>query len=245
MSTVTEHYEQLLAPVYMWMVGGADEAFRAASAELAALALPFAPNDEVVDLGAGFGSHAIPLARRGARVLAVDSSPLLLDTLAELRGELPIRIVCADLIGFSAQLAAPPRAVLCMGDTLTHLLDTSAVARLFDEVAAALVPGGAFVLSFRDYTIPLAQEARFIPVRSDDHRILTCFLEYHATTVRVHDVLHERANGGWQMRVSAYTKLRLAPQDVTTMLEARSFEVRREVGARGLVRLVSIKREAS
>ncbi len=246
MTAITEHYERLLAPVYTWMVGGPEEAFRIADAELAALALPSAPGAEVVDLGAGFGAHAIPLACRGARVTAIDGSRLLLDTLEELRGDLPIRTVHGDLLAFRPHLETPPSVVLCMGDTLTHLPSRSAVEELVEEVTAALIPGGTFVVAFRDYGVPLAGEARFIPVRSDERRILTCFLEYDTATVRAHDILHERVGeaGEWEMRVSAYTKLRLAPDDVTSMLEQRAFEVRRGTGARGMVRLVATKRAA-
>lgn len=49
------------------------------------------------------------------------------------------------------------------------------------------------LLSFRDYSVPLQDEKRFIPVRSDEGRILTCFLEYSEDSVLVHDILHERA----------------------------------------------------
>ena len=68
MSSVPEHYANLLAPVYSWMLGGPEAAFALGESDLASL-LPgpgFA-----VDLGAGIGMHAIPLARAGWRVLAI------------------------------------------------------------------------------------------------------------------------------------------------------------------------------
>ena len=46
-----------------------------------------------VDLGAGFGMHAIPLARRGYSVVAIDSSQKLLDVLQEHVETLPIQTV--------------------------------------------------------------------------------------------------------------------------------------------------------
>ena len=72
-------------------------------------------------------------------------------------------------------------------------------------------------LSFRDYTIPLTGTDRFLPVKSDDQRILTCFLEYNQKTVRVTDLLHERTGDGWTQRVSSYDKIRLAK---STVMEA-------------------------
>lgn len=241
MTTTTEHYEHHLGPVYLWMAGGAEAALAAGHAELAALDLPIGPGTRAVDLGAGFGMHAIPLARAGADVLAIDASRLLLRALDDLRGDAPIRTVCDDLLAFPRHLGAPADLILCMGDTLTHLPDAAAVDALLDAVAAALAPGGRFVATFRDYSSPLEGDRRFILVRSDDTRVLTCFLEYAPATVVVHDVLHERASDGWSMRVGHYTKLRLDVARLVDRMQAARLTVRREAGARGMVRLEAVR----
>lgn len=243
--TTIEHYEHHLGPVYPWMAGGADAAFDTARRELRAAGLAIAPGTRVVDLGAGFGMHAIPLARDGADVVAIDASPLLLRTLDELRGDTPVRTVCDDLLAFPTHVTAPPDLLLCMGDTLTHLADDAAVSTLIDRAAAAIAPGGHFVVSLRDYTVPLAGDRRFIPVRSDETRLLTCFLEYGPTTVTVHDILHERAADGWSTRVSHYTKLRLDLDDLAARMRRAGFEVRRDTGVGGMARLVARRLETS
>lgn len=239
MSTVAEHYERHLAPVYVWMAGGAEAALAAGSAEIEALNLAVAKGDLVLDLGAGFGMHSIPLARRGARVTAIDSSAELLRTLTELSADLPVETVNADLLDFQSHIAEAPSAILCMGDTITHLPDFGAVEKLVARASAELPVGGSLAVSFRDYSEPLTAEQRFIPVRSDETRILTCFLEYESEAVLVHDILHERTTDGWRTRVSWYRKLRLPPQRLIDCLESNGFEVRREPGARGMVRLVA------
>ena len=239
MPSVAEHYERVLSPVYAWMAGGAEAAIAAGTAEIEALDLGLAPGARVVDLGCGFGMHAIPLARAGARVLAVDTSAHLLSELARLAGGLPIETVQDDLLSFRAHLGEPAAAVFCMGDTLTHLPEETNLDFLAQQVAEALEPRGRFVLSFRDYSAPLLEEERFIPVRSDERRILTCFLEYQEDAVVVHDILHERAGDAWETRVSSYRKLRLSPDRVIGSLETSGFDTRREAGTRGMVRLVA------
>jgi SAM-dependent methyltransferase len=238
MSSVTDHYEKMLASIYSWTSGSAEAALEAGKAEIDELGLQLPPGALVVDLGAGFGSHAVPLARAGARVLAVDSSAGLLAELKRLAGNLPVTVVQDDLLSFRAHLTEKAAAVLCMGDTLTHLPEHHLVDFLVQEVHESLAPGGHFVLTFRDYSEPLRDEARFIPIRSDERRILTCFLEYEEDTVVVHDILHERAGDAWETRVSSYRKLRLAPDRVIASLETIGFETRRENASRGMVRVV-------
>ena len=238
MNSVSDHYSQLLAPVYAWMSGSVEAALDAGKAELDELNLQLAAGALVVDLGAGFGRHAIPLARGGMRVLAVDSSPELLADLDRLAEGMAVETVADDLLSFRSHLNEKAAAVFCMGDTLTHLPEHTHVDFLAQEVQEALAPGGFFVLSFRDYSEPLEGDARFIPVRSDERRILTCFLEYEEDTVLVHDILHERAGDAWETRVSSYRKLRIAPERVIASLETIGFETRREQGAPGMVRVI-------
>jgi SAM-dependent methyltransferase len=239
MSSVTDHYEKFLASIYSWTSGSTEAALEAGKAEIDELVLNLPRGAVVVDLGAGFGMHAVPLARAGARVLAIDSSAALLAELSRLAGDLPVTAIQDDLLSFRAHLDEKAAAVLCMGDTLTHLPEHHLIDYLVQEVHEALAPGGHFVLTFRDYSDPLTGEARFVPVRSDERRILTCFLEYEEDSVVVHDILHERAGDAWETRVSSYRKLRLAPDRVIASLETIGFETRRENGARGMVRLVS------
>ena len=239
MATVAEHYERVLSPVYSWMAGGVDAALAAGKAEIEALQLGLPAGAVAVDLGAGFGMHAIPLARAGARVIAVDSSSQLLGELGRLAGDLPIEVVHDDLLSFRAHLKEKVAAIFCMGDTLTHLPEHTNVDFLVQEVAEVLAPGGCFVLSFRDYSEPLLDASRFIPVRSDERRILMCFLEYEEDSVVVNDVLHERAGDAWETRVSSYRKLRLSPGRVTGSLESFGFDARQEPGPRGMVRIVA------
>jgi SAM-dependent methyltransferase len=239
MVSAAEHYEQHLGPIYVWMAGGVDAALKAGSDDIEALDLAPVRDAVAVDLGAGFGMHTISLARRGYRVVAIDSCAELLGTLEKERGDLPVVAVEADLLAFRRHLPEVPALIVCLGDTLTHLDDEASVRTLISEASAALQPGGMLVFSFRDYTTALESERRFIPVRSDDARILTCFLEYGDQHVTVNDIVHERTDGQWRLRVSSYKKLRLAPDWVVNCLESAGFSVRRQNGARGMLWLVA------
>jgi len=240
MVTAEAHYENHLGPIYTWMIGDIDAALVRSEAELDALRLPAKTGATAVDLGAGFGLHALPLARRGFSVVAIDRYGPLLEELKARRGSLPIRTVNADLLAFRAHLDIPVDAIVCMGDTLTHLPHQSCVAALFEEVVLGLNPGGLFAATFRDYvSAPLQGDARFILVRSDEQRMLTCFLDYRDAGVTVHDLLHEREGGSWRLRVSSYSKLRLSPDWVVDSLRSLGLSVHREQGEAGMIRITA------
>jgi SAM-dependent methyltransferase len=244
MSAVTDHYERLLAPIYLWMTGGPEVALRLGAADLSALDIKPAKGEPAVDLGAGFGMHTVPLARLGYAVTALDSSSMLLVELRKLAGSLEIRAVHDDLLKFSAHLTTHPVLILCMGDTLTHLSDLAEVELLCSKIAGALAPGGRFVTTFRDYMQPARGDARFIPVRSDADRIHTCFLEEEPHRILVHDIVHERREGTWATRVSHYPKLRLAPDVVVNFLRIHGLKVARGPGPRGMVQIIAVRPRA-
>lgn len=225
-SSVTEHYANHLAPIYSWMVGNFDAASSHADRFYSDISLANGDGYIAVDLGCGHGVHSIPLARRGYRVLALDTSSHLLGELNAKVGELPIQTIAADLTKFSDHLGSDSAALIaCMGDTLTHLPSIEAVKTLILDAARTLSPSGWLTLSFRDYSHELVGVERFIPVRSDDRRIHTCFLEYQPDTVIVHDLVHTLVDSAWQTSVSAYPKLRLQPDTIVASAESSGFSL--------------------
>ena len=235
MPTAADHYADHLAHIYVWMAGGIYAAMELGTADIA----PFlaAPDEamDAIDLGAGFGMHTIPIARAGYAVTAIDTSSLMLIELQTQAVGLRVRAVEDDLLNFQQYVTHEADLIVCMGDTLTHLARQSEVDDLLRKVARSLKPGGKFVATFRDYTRPLSGQARFIPVRSDESRILTCFLEYGPEHVMVHD----RSEDDRRMRVSAYPKLRLSPTHVQRSLQNHGLTVVLETAPRGMVRVVA------
>src|SRR3954454_23890194 len=148
MEAVTEHYDRHLGPVYSWMVGDIEAAVERNREELRALGLRPGSTGIAVDLGAGPGLHAIPLAQLGFSVVAIDTCAVLVQELQDRAGPLPIRGIEGDLLQFRRQIEGPVDAILCMGDTLTHLPSREAVEGLLNDVAAALVSPGVFITTF-------------------------------------------------------------------------------------------------
>jgi SAM-dependent methyltransferase len=236
MNSAVSHYETHLAPIYLWMAGGIEHALSLGRSDLSA----FLERPGVaVDLGAGFGMHSFPLARARFEVLAVHASQRLLAELRRHGVGLPVTAIDADLLDLAAYLRQPVDLVLCMGDTLTPLQSTSQVERLMRNVARSLRRGGQFVATFRDYRdLPLG-DRRFVLVFSNSQRILTCLLEAMPARIRVHDIIHQRVQDGWSMKVSSYEKLRLAPDTMVRAATGAGMRCRGEPGPRGMVKIVA------
>lgn len=238
MKSSAAHYDSHLGPVYAWMLGDLDAAFGRAEAELNDVYLPHEPGALAVDLGAGLGLHSVALARQGFRVLAIDSCALLLEELKRRTVGMSVTAIEGDLTDFPRYTGGKVDAILCMGDTLTHLPSLQSVELLLDRAAASLGAQGVFVATFRDYVSrELQGDERFILVRRDNERVLTCFLEYGEGVVTVHDILTERKDGEWVQTVSSYPKLRLAPEWLIERLQARGLSARRETAPAGMVRI--------
>jgi len=223
--TAKEHYDKHLGTFYSWMTGNIHEKQKEHQQIFKSLGLNPKSDDVVVDLGCGHGIQTLALAHLGYRVIGVDFNKQLLTELINLKGELPIETYDSDLLTFLETWNGNASVVTCMGDTLTHLESVDAVGKLFRLISIKLLPGGKLILSFRDLTVELKNGSRFIPVRADDQRILTCFLEYRDDSVMVHDLLWEKTDNGWTQKVSSYPKLRLSADRVCELLEQAGLKV--------------------
>jgi hypothetical protein len=241
MAAVEAHYDELLADVYCWMYGGW-EANLARYRELFAShkVLP-SGSRRALDLGAGCGFQSVPLAELGFTVTAIDLDRKLLAELEERAGGLDVTAVRGDLTDFARLAETPVELVVCMVDTLLHLESKAAVERLFEGIHAALAPAGRFFATFRDLSREVHDLDRFVPVRSDDDTLFTCFLEYEPEAVKVHDLLYRRAGEGWEFKKSYYRKLRLSEAWVVEALRSAGFGEVTSGRDRGLV-LVQARR---
>jgi hypothetical protein len=225
MSTAKEHYDNHLANFYSWMAGDFGIKQQEQQDFFSRHAIRPFSNAIAFDLGAGHGLQSVSLSSLGFSVMAVDFSSHLLQELDQRKGTHKIKIIQDDIFHYIENTDAKAELIVCMGDTLTHLERLSTVEKFIAAISQHLVRGGKVILSFRDLTRELKGEQRFIPVKSDDSRILTCFLEYFPDRVLVHDILQEKTSDGWAQKISAYPKLRISEGDVMDLLIKNDFQI--------------------
>jgi SAM-dependent methyltransferase len=226
MNSAKDHYDRQLAAVYSWMSGSPEAALQRNRDLFCQMEIGSTPSGLAIDLGAGSGFQSIPLAELGFSVVAVDFCELLLAELKDRANHLSIRTIHDDIVNFAQHVQEQAQIIVCMGDTLTHLASFDLLESLIANIALGLEIDGKLILTFRDYVSKELQGTqRFIPVRSDESKILTCFLEYREDTVEVHDLLYRNEGEQWILNASSYPKLRIDRHWLCDCLQASGLSI--------------------
>lgn len=241
MNNVKEHYDKHLAAFYSWMAGDFETKQKELQDFLELHHIAPGSTKVAIDLGAGHGLQSVSLAKMGFRVTAIDLNIHLLTELKINGSDLEIATVKDDIRNVANYKHLQPELIICWGDTLTHLENLREVEKFLKDCCEILPAGGKLLLSFRDYAQKVNGDERFIPVKSDENRILTCFLEYLPTQVRVTDLLHERTNNGWQQKISSYYKFRISEEEVKEILFANKLAIPHLENQQGMSTFIAVK----
>jgi len=129
--------------------------------------LAYAPHaDEalprVLDAACGTGQHALALASLGYPVAGADLSPGMIERARAnaLERDLNLRFAVAGFGELAAEFGEESfDALLCLGNSLPHLLDEDALEWALADFAAVLRPGGVLIVQNRNFDQVLAQGA--------------------------------------------------------------------------------------
>jgi SAM-dependent methyltransferase len=240
-SDAKRHYEALLGPIYAWSVSRTGDPVARAAAWLERHELLC--HDTYLDLGAGFGAHALALLGVEKQVTAVDFDPTLVAELQRAAAPYASHLLLEreEMLDFLRRgSGATWDVILCVGDTLTHLPTVAAVAELVGRAARSLSDPGRLALSYRDSTRFAAEGVeRFREVASDGERTMHCLLEpLDDGHLRVTDIVTEVGPDGPRTRLSDYVKLRLAPDDIVALAANAGLVLERRSEDAGMTTLI-------
>jgi glycine/sarcosine N-methyltransferase len=187
---------------------------------------------EVLDSACGTGMHAIALAQRGYTAAGADVSAPMIERARANAGvsAVPVRFETA---GFGELAEAFGRrafdALLCLGNSLPHLLTNRELATALDDFATCLRPGGLLLIQNRNFDAVLAGRERWMEPqahREDETEWLFLrFYDFEPDGLITFNVLTLRreGTGPWTQRVTS-TRLRpLRQADVMLALGAAGF----------------------
>ena len=170
----------------------------------------------VLDVACGTGQHAIALARRGYEVVGADASAGMIAQArknAEAEG-LDLVFVQAGFGEVAAAVEGTFDAVLCLGNSLPHVLTPDALAQAVSDMGKALSPGGLLFVQMRNFDRVLKERNRWMPPQShkdgEDEWLFLRFYDFEPDGSLAFNVVTLRRHGDepWAQRV---TVTRLQP----------------------------------
>jgi glycine/sarcosine N-methyltransferase len=118
----------------------------------------------VLDAACGTGQHALALAQSGYQVVGADLSPKMIErAVANARAQgAPAEFLVAGFGELQARVGDGFDAVLCLGNSLPHLLTAADLAAALADFAACLRPGGLLLIQNRNFDRVLARHERWM-----------------------------------------------------------------------------------
>lgn len=118
----------------------------------------------VLDAACGTGMHAIALAQRGYQTVGTDSSVGMLEQARANAAvtEVDARFVVAGFGEMAEKVSDRFDAVLCLGNSLPHVLSAGNLRDTLADFAAVLRPGGLLLIQNRNFDAVMANQTRWM-----------------------------------------------------------------------------------
>ena len=169
----------------------------------------------VLDAACGTGMHAIALARRGYEVVGTDLSTPMIERAREnaVAAGVAVRFEAAGFGELASRVGGGFDALLCLGNSLPHLLTPSDLAATLADFAVCLRPGGLLLVQNRNFDAVLAKRERWMDPQAqrdgDSEWLFLRFYDFEADgTLGLHMwTLKREGIGPWRQHVTS-TRLR-------------------------------------
>lgn len=187
----------------------------------------------VLDAACGTGQHAVALAKRGYTAAGADLSGGMVERARANAAAAEVTVQYA-VAGFGqlAQAFEGQRfdALLCLGNSLPHVLSPAELAQTLGDFAACLRPGGLLLVQNRNFEPVLARRERWMEPQAaregDAEWLFLRFYDFDADGLLTFNVITLRREGAgpWTQSVTT-TRLRpMQAEELASALAAAGFE---------------------
>ncbi len=187
---------------------------------------------DVLDAATGTGMHAIALAQLGYHTAGADLSAGMIE-----RSHLNARTAGVDVIFEQAGFGALENnfgshrfdAILCLGNSLPHLLSQAELSAALSDFAACLKPGGMLLIQNRNFDAIMAEHNRWMEPHSHTEGevewIFHRFYDFDPDGLITFNMvtLKKTGDGNWSQQVSASRLRPLLRDELTTALTSAGF----------------------
>jgi len=186
----------------------------------------------VLDSACGTGMHALALARKGYRVSGADQSAPMI-TAARNNADRARLDVTFKVAGFGETAAAFGKeqfnAVICLGNSLPHLLTPQALSTALIDFRECLKPGGVLLIQNRNFDAVTASRNRWMPPQAfregEEQWVFQRFYDFESTSlIRFNMVtLTRKGDSAWQSRVDSTLLRPLVREELEKEIQAAGF----------------------
>jgi glycine/sarcosine N-methyltransferase len=185
----------------------------------------------VLDAACGTGMHALALARRGYAAVGADLSPGMIAraraNAAAAGVDVPFEV--AGFGGLNAQVGTGFDALLCLGNSLPHLLAPADLAAALADFAACLRPEGLLLIQNRNFDAVLARGERWMdPQAHQEGNVEWLFLRFYdfesdGTLAFNLVTLRREGSDAWRQQVSTTRLWPLRQEELIAALRPAGF----------------------
>ena len=147
----------------------------------------------VLDTACGTGWHAIALAQRGYTAAGCDASRAMIERARAnaARERVNVHFETADFEGLDL-FPGKFNAILCLGNSLPHLLTGQELNAAFGKFLGRLDRGGVVILHNLNYDLRLKTKPRFFSASGNADALVWRFADYGPESITFHTALFER-----------------------------------------------------
>jgi glycine/sarcosine N-methyltransferase len=179
----------------------------------------------VLDAACGTGQHAIALARSGYEVVGADISAGMIERARHNAAAAGVeaRFEMAGFGELSARLGTGFDALLCLGNSLPHLLTLPDLSAALADFVACLRPDGLLLVQNRNFDRVQARRERWMDPQAhreaDQEWVFLRFYDFEDERMLTFNMvtLQRQTDGKWEQRVAS---TRLWPQRAGELLAA-------------------------
>jgi glycine/sarcosine N-methyltransferase len=192
----------------------------------------------VLDTACGTGWHTIALAQRGYRAAGCDASPVMIEMARcnAAKAKAGVRFEVADFNQLG-KFSETFDAVLCLGNSLPHLLSQEALVEALQQMRGKLRAGGMLILHNLNYDMRMVKRPRFFSVNGNDKALVWRFADYGPEFITFHTALFERRGPeadeelpSWSVQVNSTLQRPLLERDLDEALARAGFQGVRDFG---------------
>lgn len=184
---------------------------------------------KILDLACGTGHHSIFFAESGYEVTGVDKSREMIQIARRnSKGVSGVKFLTADFLNVYPKIKDRFDAVICLGNSLPHLLSRENLKKTLHNIYNLLNPEGILLIQNRNYDKILQKKIRYMPPNITDingERIVFFrVLDFLKTKIVFNLITFRQRQGKWDFQTKSTLLRPIKRKEIEGLLRGLGFK---------------------